>query len=305
MLRRSVLKTLVYAEVFSFPLTAWEVWYWLVGDRKGLNGSVSEVRKCLHGLKDVRSRGGYFMLSKSGAGWDMRQKSKFHSERKLDKARDLKKFFKWIPHLEMVAVTGSTAAGNAKEDDDIDLLVVTSSGRLWTTRLLCVLLLECLGVRRRPMAMTGLKDKICLNLFLDKRNLLVEKEKRDLYLAHEILQARVIWDRNGTYADFLRVNEWSRRWLPNAWLEVSRKFGKVDRSKTNFEGNLRSVLMNRCESMLEWLVRNLQMWYMHGRRTGEVVGAGRAAFHPFDYRLWVMNEYRRKLKDFVIMGDNG
>ena len=71
-------------------------------------------------------------------------------------------------------------------------------------------------------------------MFLDESDLLIRD--RNIYTAHEICQMKLLWDRNGTYRKFIRVNSWIREYLPN-WQPlvvnskskiVNRKIAKVN-----------------------------------------------------------------------------
>jgi len=106
------------------------------------------------------------------------------------------------------------AMENSNENDDIDLLIITSKSRLWLTRFLTVILLELVANRRHP-ADKEVKDKICLNMFLDEGHLEVPKKEQDLFSAHEVCQLKVLWDKNGIYQKFLKANLWSKKFLPN------------------------------------------------------------------------------------------
>ena len=45
-----------------------------------------------------------------------------------------------LPHVRMVGITGSLAAGNVKADCDIDFMVLTDAGAMWRTRALAMVL---------------------------------------------------------------------------------------------------------------------------------------------------------------------
>ena len=119
----------------------------------------------------------------------------------------------------MVGVTGAQAMNNSDQDDDIDLLIVASRNRLWLTRLFSVLLVEVVAKRRRP-GDRKVKDKICLNMFLDEDHLGIPKSERNLYSAHEVAQLKPLWNRGGTYLRFINANHWTGKFLPN-WQPLS------------------------------------------------------------------------------------
>ena len=97
---------------------------------------------------------------------------------------------------------------NAVENDDIDLMIITAANRLWLTRLLASLLLF-------PWLRRGRKihNRVCLNLWLDESALALTQ--RNLYIAHEICQAKPVFERNKTYQKFIAANLWYKKFLPN------------------------------------------------------------------------------------------
>jgi hypothetical protein len=102
-----------------------------------------------------------------------------------------------------VAVTGSLAVGGAEAGADVDLLVVTSPGRLWLTRAAVI------GVVRAARA-RGLQ--LCPNYFLAES--VLELAERDPFTAHELAQMAPIAG-DASYGVLLARNAWYRGFLPN------------------------------------------------------------------------------------------
>jgi len=119
-----------------------------------------------------------------------------------------------IPFIKMVAVTGNLAMRNANQEDDIDFLIITQRKRLWLSRFFAVVLLELLGKRRRPEE-KEVKDKICLNMFLDEDHLEMSEKQQNLFSAHEILQLKSLYEKDDFYDKFLDQNRWVKKFLAN------------------------------------------------------------------------------------------
>ena len=97
-------------------------------------------------------------------------------------------------------------------------MVVTSADTLWLTRPLVILFLKALGLRR-PTSLPEhqsprVSDKVCDNLWLDETALALPEVKRNLYTAHEVLQARPLFDRGNTHAKFILANPWTKSISP-------------------------------------------------------------------------------------------
>jgi hypothetical protein len=136
------------------------------------------------------------------------------SGEKLKIANRVTNWLKLIPTIKMVAVTGALAMKNSTKNDDVDLLIVVSKDRLWLTRLLSVFLVELVAQRRRP-GDKMVRNKICLNMFLDEAHLMVPKKEQDLFTAHEVSQLKPLWERENIYQKFINLNQWYQKYLPN------------------------------------------------------------------------------------------
>jgi hypothetical protein len=130
------------------------------------------------------------------------------SRQKWLKAKKFVRILSLIPWIKLVCVTGALAMNNAEPADDIDLMIVTSANRLWLTRLL-VLIFGFPWLRRGRK----INDRLCFNLWLDETALPLKE--RNLYTAHELCQAKPIFDRDNTYQKFIQANLWYKRFLPN------------------------------------------------------------------------------------------
>lgn len=115
-------------------------------------------------------------------------------------------FISLLPTVRFIAITGSSAMLHASPSGDLDLFIITKHRTLWATRALLVLLAKLMGVYG---------SHICLNLFFDEAYLKVPRIKQNVYVAHEILQMRVLFDKNRIYDRFIDSNRWIYNLLPN------------------------------------------------------------------------------------------
>ncbi len=179
------LAAVVYADLFDWPLTLTEAKFWAVASKK----------------KDKRK---YNFVYRRGLIEQRRQREKMAAQKMVlayEVVADLAK----IPTVQAIFLTGSVAVGNARKDSDVDLMIVTEPGTLWLTRLVLATVLKGRGVYGKT---------ICPNIFLDTDHL--EITEKNLYTAHEILQARCLFDRGGVNKKWLKKNSWTRNYLPYA-----------------------------------------------------------------------------------------
>ena len=206
-MKKAILQTLAYADVFGYPLKEKEI-------RKFLISQVLTEGQIWPKLSQVAHKNGFFFLKDRGRIVALRQKREKWSQEKIRIAQKVSQWLKIIPTIKMVAVTGALAMENAAKEDDIDLLIITAKKRLWLTRLLTVFLVELVARRRYPHD-KKVKDKICLNMFLDEEHLAVPLKERDLFTAHEVCQLKPLWGRDKTYQKFIQKNPWVKDFLPN------------------------------------------------------------------------------------------
>lgn len=276
-LQKSILKTLAYSDIFGFPLTLQEIHKFLISSEPS---SLEEVRREIGDIGGTGEVGGYYFLEGKEEEIAERNKREIYSKEKLEKAKRITHFLKFIPWIKLIAITGSLAVKNAREEDDIDILVVSSAGRLWLTRLSVTAFLTLTNNYRHGK---NIKNKICPNMYLDLKNLSVPEASRNLYTAHEVAQIVPILNKEKTYERFISENGWVNKYMGNL-----REVGDLGEN-TGRRGN---VILDR----LEGIAYRFQYNLMKKRMTKEVVGEGYARFHPGDVSNKVLAEFAIRCK---------
>lgn len=193
-----------------------------------------------------------------------------------------------FPQIKLVGLSGSASMANAKKDDDIDLFVITAQNRLWTGRLISVLLANLFGRRKFNDRHTA--DKLCLNLFFDEKDLAIKAKKRTLYVAHEVLQMKPIIDKDSTHKRFIKANRWVFRFFPNVEstkLDTNQFFpDSWDRlAFARSEEVAQKWISSRSKigDLFEALAKLLQMRLINLHKTKEIVTSTQLWFFPDDY----------------------
>ncbi len=278
----SMLATVLYADIFRWPLSETELKRWSV----------------FFPLRSVPHKKYFVLPGKEHLIGERLQRERWAKE-KWRIARSVGNWLRLVPSLKLVGVTGGLSRANVSQADDIDLFCITAPGTLWTTRVLALCIVAFLGRRRKP-AESYVKDKICLNMFMSENALGLARQEQDLFTAYEVLQMEPLWERDGAYKKFLRFNQWAKKFLPNAWRErTNGKQHRVYRKKV-FLFSPFSFLF----TLIEPLARSTQLWYMKRRRTSEVIRPGLLRFHPRDARIWIKQAFRARLRRFNLPLDN-
>ncbi|MCL4390257.1 MAG: nucleotidyltransferase domain-containing protein [Patescibacteria group bacterium] len=236
----------------------------------------------------------YPLTVKEARLWEVRKIREDMAQHKERIAREQVSKLAKIPTIMAVFLTGSVAAGNARDDADIDLMIITQPNSLWLTRLLMVIFLKMKKIYGRG------GNNICPNIFLDTNHL--EIQNRNLYTAHEILQAKCLFDRGGIYRKWLGKNSWTKEYLPNATRFSQSKM--LGLRPLRFARGSRPALFARSNRLLlplESLAFVMQFFYMRSKMTNEQIGLHQAFFHPSDLSERVLKSLRRRLKKLGII----
>lgn len=262
--RQSVLATIAYRGIFSFFPSRDEILLWLIGQEK---------------LKALQYR--------------TNQHTRMQEQTKWKEALKRTRYLRFIPTVDFIGVTGGLAAHNAADEDDIDVFLIVEPGTIFITRFLSVFIGDLLGIRRR-YRQTRVKNLLCFNYFLSRSHLAMNRSRRNLYTAFELLQCKPVLERRDTYRLFLSKNSWVRKLLPTAW----RYLRPVDHPL----GNKRDV-----PSPVVWLMRLLEypaklfeLWHMRSHRTDEIVSDTEFRFHPQNRRQRIADKFAKKLRRYNI-----
>ena len=199
-----------------------------------------------------------------------------YSKKKLEFAKKVAKILARIPSVKFIGITGALAMMNAGKESDIDFMIITNNGQLWTTRLICYSVTQLLGFKTRRPKSKYEKDRLCLNMWLDESDLIWDKKDRNVYTAHEIAQVVPLINKDKIYEKFLHNNKWILLYWPNSVKITNKSLGTSSHTQSS--------------SFIEGIVFRLQYIYMKPKITREVVTKTRAIFHPNDWGRRIMEK---------------
>ena len=272
-MEKAVLKTLIYANIFDYPLKGYEVLKWLISEETTL----VKIEKALNRLikkKKIQNIAGYYFLKRRKKLLAIRKRRTKISQKLFAKAKFFSQILKIIPWIKLVGISGGLAVENSESRDDIDLFLITDKNRLWLSRILAIVIFDFLRIRRKVgMKASHAAGKFCLNTILDEDHL--EQTFKDLYTAHEVLQMKLLWQREGIYSKYLSDNNWAFDFLPNWTSRI--KYLKVTKDQ-----GLKVI------DLLEIFARWLQLKVMKNPAGLERVEEGGLYFHPNDVRAKIL-----------------
>jgi hypothetical protein len=210
-------------------------------------------------------------------------------------ARKYGHLLSYVPTVKLVATTGALAMNSAREDSDIDFMIISKKDTLWSTRIIVWTLLKLINVPLRKPLNKKEKDKLCLNVWIDEADLIWPTMKRNIYTAHEILQVVPLVNKDSTYERFINKNRWVGEYWPNAFGDT-KTLRYQDTMKRNIFYLLIQLLIKSVTYVTEPFAYKFQRLYMKPKITIETVTKTRALFHPNDLTKHILGELRRYCK---------
>lgn len=220
-LTSAILRSIVYYDLFDYPLTAEEAWRWLYPDpalprELWTQEGVSKELETLVQQKTLGQNGAYFFLAGRESTVDTRTERAVRSTKLWRRAASTARYLELVPGIRMVAVVNTLAIDNVRPESDIDLFIVTSPGMIWMTRFLVTGIVWMLGYRRHGLKIAG---RICLSFYIttDALDLAsLKSENVDTHFAFWTSQTVPLLN-DGIYEKFRDQNTWVTAMLPNAW----------------------------------------------------------------------------------------
>ena len=295
-IERAILHTLIYSDIFDYPLSKDELWRFLIGrvDRASFEEVLTEFP-----LAKWEHKSGLYFLSGREGTVGKRIKRKETSRKKLEIAKKIIERFSFLPTIQFIGISGALSLGNATKEDDIDLFVIASKNRLWLTRLSIIIFLLLIGSYRKRNDQE-VSDKICLNMLIDESALSFSKARQNLYTAHEVVQMIPAFDRNDMYKKFMSKNKWISKFLPNSLDTKILGYKDIKRKEVRSLSIPISKYLNIFLIFFENLAKHIQLWSIKKHVTTETVKDNFLGFHPLDYKEKVLSEYKRKLREYEI-----
>jgi predicted nucleotidyltransferase len=290
----AILKTLIYSDIFEFPLTRDELWEFLITERKIPSSSFDKTLENLKKNK-ITNLEGYYCLKGSEKFVKTRIQNIPQIKYKLNIARKAAYFLSFIPTVLFIGISGGLAMGDVQKEDDIDLFIISKNNSIFKTRFLILIILEILGLRRTRSEKKA-RDKICVNYIIDETKISFSSDRHDLYTAHEIVQLKPLYERVDMYSKFIKANNWINKLIPNLNAQQKKDLNMIKKSKFTAIFNINIIYL-----LPEQLLRRLQIEIMKKHKTTEIVSRYVLAFNPKDYRLQTLRKMRLRLLNLGLL----
>ena len=244
----AVLRSVVYASLFDYPLTLSQLHSSLVG----VSAGADTIRTWWHSSEflqtTVEHRDGlYFPMGR----YDLvatRARREVLSRDLLERDARVLSLVAGMPFVRMVALSGSLAHLNAEGAADLDLFVITAPNRVWSVTVAVLLISRLLGWRKR----------MCLNYVVSEKSMRIEPQ--DLFSANQIIHLRPIVGHT-VFEHFVRSNGFVRTCYPNFEPVSSGPRSEGPGAKSLLEG----ILSLGVAELAERISRSLYAWHLRRR----------------------------------------
>lgn len=288
--RELILKTLLYSNIFHYPLTEEEIYKYLISEKPLDMSSISKILRKVE--IPISKKNEYYFIKNENNLLNERTNKQNSNVKKINLAKKIIKTLSVIPTIKFIGISGSLSMKNSDEDDDIDIFVISESKLIWLTRFFLIFTLISKGVYRKKNDKI-VKNKICLNMIIDEDNVAFDKKNQDIFIAHEIAQMIPVLDKDSSYKKFIDSNMWVNNFLPNF---ILNKDDPVIKKNTTIFDKLIVFILKTIK--IETIFGAIQKRYMKKHVTHETLRNGYLAFHPFDYRRFVIKSYDLALRKY-------
>jgi hypothetical protein len=298
--RKNILRTLLYYDIFSHPLKPEEIFIFLPKNTMpkskilGMIEDFSSEKESAFAKKD-----GFVYVKPNEHYVHSRIFKENYSHRMWRAARFMTHIIKRFPFVRAVFITGSLSKNSSDKISDIDYMVVTSKGRLWIARTLLILF--------KKIFLFNSYKYFCLNYFITEDNL--EIPFKNVFTATEVAYIKATFNSDMIH-DFITANKWIKDYFPNykildpylhsAGFKVNNRKSILQKLlEVLFRGRLADKLDNKLlektsshwEKKYSFLDENDRKLLYRTERNVSTV-------HPGDMQRTILNKYNEKLKQF-------
>lgn len=228
-LRRHILSTIAYFDMFHYPLTVDEIYLYLPVkcDATDFEFALKHLvidRMVYHFDRFYTLKNEYFLIER-------RLRGNARATKMIDTAKQVSNLLVRFPFVKGVAISGSLSKNFADEDSDIDLFIITAKNRLWITRTL----MHCF---KKLTFLVKREHYFCMNYYIDEEELQIRE--KNIYTAIEIATLIPVHG-DTTFELFYAANNWTRNYLPNKYMRLT---------------TAKSLKRSWLKRALEWLFNN-------------------------------------------------
>lgn len=284
----AIIHTIVYADIFDYPLTAKEVYIYLINVKTTFIQTKFILDNFLVPNRVLKYENYYILPGRESIVATRVERSKIAKKLWL-KAITYTSIISKLPFVRMVAITGSLAVSNPDKGDDIDLFVVTEANRLWISRLSIILI-------KKLAKLLGID--LCPNFLITEQELLFRDQT--IYTARELLQMVPLTGKT-VYAKIYQINAWVKEFFPNSLkIPALYKLKDYEYHHSRVQKLLELFLCTRALDKVElWEMRrtSAKLTRLSDSRAENKFTMNCCKSHLDGYQKRTLNTYSQRLKE--------
>ena len=290
-LKRDIIRTLAYYDIFSYPLTASEVYHNLRDNHTSLDEVKRELEK-LSRSQILHRNGEFYLLNNNDTYIKRREKGNALAKKRLKTAQRVSRFISRFPFIRGILLSGSISKGFMEEDSDIDYFVITHPNRVWFSRLSLMLF--------KKIFLFNSKKIFCINYFVDSENL--EIQEKNIFTATELVTLLPTFSSE-MYEELYAKNIWMRQFYPNF---PKRETAEVlDRKNGMLKSTLEKLLKNKLGDKIDDFAMalfdkfNKTKYKNYNKEEFKIAfksSKKESKHHPKFFQKKVLQEFDRKIK---------
>jgi predicted nucleotidyltransferase len=294
-LSHELLKTLLYFDIFYYPLSVKEIKRFC-----GIQITMEELENelgLIEKLGYVQHKGIFYSTCATDIDKlvERRVQGNIKALKMLKAAKRYSKLISYFPYVRGVYLSGSLSKGYADKKSDVDYFIITEPGRLWLCRMM-------LAVFKRVFLLNSHKY-FCVNYFIDTESL--EIPDKNIFTATELITL-ITTCNTALHRKLMQANPWVKEFFPNTLMEsVSAQDMPANESWVKrllekfFSGKWGDKLDDICYEMTfaKWKKKfkkfSREEFELNLRSKKNV-----SKHHPRGFQAKVISLYREKIKDF-------
>lgn len=204
MLENSIVKTLLYYDIFSHPLNSEEVFSFLPQNSVTREELGEFLKSSSQNSKTYASINDYYFIKPNSSQVAGRLQREERSKRVWKITSFMTHIIKRFPFVRCVMVTGSLSKNCSDDNSDIDFMLITAPNRLWVARTMLMLF--------KKIFLFNSKKYFCINYLITENNLVINEH--NIFTATEIATIKPVYNLK-LAKDFVAANKWVKDFFPN------------------------------------------------------------------------------------------
>jgi predicted nucleotidyltransferase len=292
-LQSAVLKTLLYFDIFHYPLNSQEI----NDNCQQLHITLTETETILNELVTnglIKKQENFYFVNDDSSIVNRRKAGNKLANEALLIASRYSNLISKFPFVRGVYLSGSLSKGYMDKDSDIDYFIITAPSRLWLCRTLLVTF--------KKVVLLNSRKYFCVNYFIDTTNM--EIPDKNLFTATELVSMHPTYNYQ-LYKQCMEENLWVKEFYPNK--KVKEDLNVLPEKNFLFKSTMEKILNTSLGEKLDaWCFRiTIKHWRkkfknfdenqfdLHLRSRKNV-----SKHHPQGFQTKALNAHQQKIKDF-------